>query len=82
MHPGAKPLGFKPAPAQGPPVPSRPALLAGDAERFVELLDPDRSRETPPVGGYFTLPAARLAAEYSAMLIEVRVDVPAAREGG
>jgi flagellar protein FlgJ len=57
--------------------PAREALVAGDALRFVQLLGPDRSRETPPVGGYYTLPTARYAAEFAAVLEQVRAALPA-----
>ncbi len=37
--------------------PARERLLSADLAGFVRQLGPDHSRERPPVGGYFTLPA-------------------------
>lgn len=52
--------------------PAREALVAGDAEGFARLLGPDRAAESPPIGGYYTLPTERYMASYLAVLDQVR----------
>lgn len=52
-------------------LPARAALMDGDPESFVRLLGPDRSKEKPPVGGYYTLPTVKYLALYNAALAEV-----------
>lgn len=57
--------------------PAREALVSGDAESFVRLLGPDHAGERPPVGGYYTLPAAQYLRAFLAVLAEVRAALPA-----
>lgn len=57
--------------------PAREALWAGDAEAFVRALGPDRAHESPPVGGYYTLPTAEYLTGFLAALAEVRAHLPA-----
>jgi len=57
--------------------PAHEALVACDADRFMRMLGPDRAAERPPVGGYYTLPTARYAAEFAAVLEQVRAALPA-----
>jgi len=55
--------------------PARDALMVGQGERFIDLLGPDRSHQSPPVGGWYTLPTARYLARWSACLAEVQAQI-------
>ena len=51
--------------------PARDALMAGQGDRFIDLLGPDRSHHVPPTGGWFTLSTPVYLLGYRAALAEV-----------
>jgi len=63
-------------------LPAYAALMDGDVGRFIEWLGPDRSHQTPPFGGFFTLPTVSYLRSFSAVLAEVGalVDEPPSKE--
>ena len=51
---------------------ARDSLLLGQGELFITYLGPDRSHQTPPIGGFYTLPTAQYLGLWRACLAEVQ----------
>ena len=51
--------------------PARDALMAGQNDRFIDFLGPDRVHQSPVVGGWYTLPTTQYLASQRACLAEV-----------